>query len=48
MKKKLISTNTESPRIAPVQDNNNPLSSIYIYGIVAGLALVYFLTKNKK
>lgn len=47
MKKKLISTNTEGPRIAPVQNSNKP-NSIYIYGIVAGLALVYFLTKNKK
>jgi hypothetical protein len=45
--KKLIATNTQDPRIAPVQDSNKP-SSIYIYGILGGLVLVYFLTKNKK
>ena len=45
--KKLVSPYSEAPKTLPaeIETKSNPM---LIYGIIGGLALVYFLTKKKK
>lgn len=46
MKNKTVSPYTDSPKILPavVDEKKSPL---LIYGVIAGIALIYFLTKKK-
>ena len=42
---KSVSPFTDSPKVAPAEGTTKP-SPMLIYGIIGGLALIYFLTKK--